>query len=72
MNGQSIQRRIMRATMTLALGGTLFQLSGCDPAVRAELITGLEGPTQSLSTTLITAFFLSLTDGIESPLTTGQ
>lgn len=72
MNGQSIQRRIMRATMTLALGGTLFQLSGCDPAVRAELISGLEGTTQSLSTSLITAFFLSLTDGIDSPLTTGQ
>ena len=72
MHGQSIRKKMMRAAATFALGGTLFQLSGCDPAVRAELISGLEGTTQSLSSSLITAFFLSLTDGINSPLTTGQ
>jgi len=48
MNGQSIRKKMMRAAATFALGGMLFQLSGCDPAVRAELISGLEGTTQSL------------------------
>ena len=54
--------RFVRALMALALGGSAFQLSGCDPSVRATLIQGLEQTTQSLSTALISAFFLSLGD----------
>jgi len=60
--------------MALALGGSAFQLSGCDPAVRDTLLTGLETTTQSLSGALISAFFLSLQDGDSSigSLTTTQ
>jgi hypothetical protein len=48
--------------MALAVGGSAFQLSGCDPAVRSTLLEGLETTTTSLSTALISAFFLSLQD----------
>ena len=49
--------------MALAVGGSAFQLSGCDPAVRSTLLEGLQTTTSSLSTALISAFFLSLDDG---------
>jgi len=60
--------------MALALGGSVFQLSGCDPAVRDTLLIGLETTTQSLSSALISAFFLSMQDGDGSidSLTTTQ
>jgi len=48
--------------MTLAVGGSAFQLSGCDPAVRSTLLDGLLTTSTSLSTALISAFFLSLED----------
>lgn len=58
--------------MVAAIGGSAFQLSGCDPAVRATLLTGLQTTTQSLSTALITALFLGLQndDSGSSGLTT--
>jgi len=46
--------------MTLAVGGSVFQASGCDPTVRSTLLTGLLATTTSLSTALITAFFVDL------------
>ena len=52
--------------MALAVGGSAFQLSGCDPAVRDTLISGLESTTQGLSTALISALFISLQDDSES------
>jgi hypothetical protein len=52
--------------MALAVGGSAFQLSGCDPAVRDTILTGLETTTQGLSSALISAFFLSLQDGDSS------
>jgi hypothetical protein len=56
----------MRTLMALAVGGSAFQLSGCDPAVRSTLLTGLEATTQTLSTALITAFFQTLDDSDDS------
>jgi hypothetical protein len=46
----------------MMLGGSMFQLSGCDPNVRDALLAGLEGTTTSLTNTLISAFFISLED----------
>ena len=69
MTKGTLRVRIVRAALALAIGGSAFQLSGCDPAVRNALLTGLEGTTQSLSTTLITAVFLSLQN--DSSSTTG-
>lgn len=74
MTKRSLRQRLVRAVMALALGGSAFQLSGCDPAVRDTLLTGLETTTQSLSSALISAFFLSMQDGDGSidSLTTTQ
>ncbi len=62
MTKRSFRQRLVRTAMALAVGGSAFQLSGCDPAVRGTLLAGLEGTTQSLSSALITAFFLTLQD----------
>jgi hypothetical protein len=66
--------RFVRWAMTVAVGGSAFQLSGCDPAVRETLLGGLETTTTSLTGALISAFFLSLGDedatGSGSGLTT--
>lgn len=53
-------KRLIRALMVLSLGGSAFQLSGCDPEVRTALLDGLEQTSQALSTALISAFFLGL------------
>jgi len=50
----------MKSVMTMLVGGSAFQLSGCDPEVRSTLLDGLQSTTTSLSTALISAFFLGL------------
>lgn len=60
MNKRSFRRRLMRAVAALAIGGSAFQLSGCDTAVRDTILTGLETTSTTLSASLITAFFQSL------------
>ncbi|MDO8630421.1 MAG: hypothetical protein Q7R41_07995 [Phycisphaerales bacterium] len=62
MAKRSYWTRVVRGTMVLAIGGSAFQLSGCDPAVRSTLLEGLQTTTTSLSSALITAFFLSMQD----------
>ena len=62
----SLRERFIRFAMAVALGGSAFQLSGCDPDVRDSLLDGLEQTTQSLTTALITAFFLTLDDDASS------
>jgi hypothetical protein len=44
------------------MGGSAFQLSGCDADVRDTLLSGLQATSTALSTTLISAFFLSISD----------
>ena len=62
MNKRSFRRRIMHAVAALAVGGSAFQLSGCDAAVRQTILTGLQTTSTTLSASLITAFFQSLAD----------
>ena len=62
MSKRKLRSRMMRFVTAAALGGSAFQLSGCDPVVRDTLLLGLETTTQSLSATLISAFFISLED----------
>jgi len=71
MAKRNLKDRLIRLTMAAALGGSAFQLSGCDPSVRATLLDGLEATTQSLSTVLISAFFISLEDEDASGSTDG-
>lgn len=71
MNRGWAKHRILRFLMAASVGGTAFQLSGCDPRVRDTILSGLEETTQSLSSALITAFFISLDDDSTSGGTTG-
>lgn len=57
-----LSNRFCRFAVGMMLGGSMFQLSGCDPNVRDALLAGLEGTTTSLTNTLISAFFISLED----------
>ncbi|MFQ5494784.1 MAG: hypothetical protein ACE5EX_05330, partial [Phycisphaerae bacterium] len=60
---RSVRARCLRAAMALAIGGSAFQLSSCDPTVRATLLGGLESTTQGLASSLISAFFIGLGSG---------
>ena len=60
MRKKNVRTRMVRALMAIAVGGSAFQMSGCDPAVRSTLLTGLELTTTSLTNALISAFFLGL------------
>jgi hypothetical protein len=60
MKRKSIWSRFVRSAMALSIGGSAFALSGCDPNVRATLLDGLQTTTQTLSSALIQAYFLSL------------
>ena len=62
MTKKTLRGRFTRAAVALAIGGSAFQLSGCDPAVREALLSGMESTTQALSSTLISALYLSLQD----------
>ena len=62
MTTKSLRKRVMRGAVALAVGGSAFSLSGCDPEVRGALLGGLEQTTGALLTTLNTAFFLTLQD----------
>ena len=62
MANKSIAARVGKWVTMLAVGGSAFQVSGCDPAVRDTLIVGLEATTNSLADTIISAFFISLDD----------
>ena len=62
MARRSLRQRMVRFVTAMAVGGSVMQLSGCDPNVRDALVTGLETTTQSLSSALISAFFLTLDD----------
>jgi hypothetical protein len=53
----------------VAVGGSAFQLSGCDPAVRSTLLAGLATTTNSLADALINAYFTSLNEGTSGSLT---
>jgi hypothetical protein len=62
MKKRSFRHRIMRTMAAIAIGGSAFQLSGCDQAVRDTILSGLEETSQTLSASLISAFFQTLGD----------
>lgn len=55
-------QRIIKLVTAVAVGGSAFQISGCDPVVRDTILAGLETTTSTLTQTLISAFFISLQD----------
>ena len=62
--------KLLRTVTAFAVGGSAFQLSGCDADVRDTLLGGLETTSQTLAGSLIQAFFLSLADDDDGSLTT--
>lgn len=70
MTDRTLKRRLVRLAMSLVVGGSIFQLGSCDPAVRATLLTGLEQTTGTLLNTVNSAFFISLQDDEEDADTT--
>jgi len=66
MNWGAKKNRLVRLMVATAVGGSAFQLSGCDPRVRDTILVGLEETTQGLSSALITAFFITLDDESDS------
>lgn len=66
MGRRTLRSRTVRFLTALAIGGSAFQLSGCDPSVRSTLLSGLAATTNSLADALIAAWFLSFDDGDSS------
>lgn len=62
MSKRSLPQRMMRFMAAVAIGGSAFQLSGCDSAVRETILTGLESTTQTLASSLVSAFFQTLSN----------
>lgn len=62
MNRKTYGQRFVRMLAAAAMGGSIVQLSGCDPAVRDTLLTGLQSTSASLLGALNDAFFISLAD----------
>ena len=67
MGNRTLRMRFLRLMTAVAVGGSAFQLSGCDPSVRATLLTGLADTTTSLADALINAFFTNLQDDDSAP-----
>jgi len=66
MSKRGIRKRAWRTAAAIAVGGSVFQLGGCDPTVRSTLLAGLATTTEALAQTLITTFFQSLADNSSS------
>ncbi|MCH9001779.1 MAG: hypothetical protein IIC02_04325 [Planctomycetes bacterium] len=62
MNRKTPWQRVIKLATAVAVGGSAFQISGCDPVVRDTILAGLETTTSTLTQTLISAFFISLQD----------
>lgn len=70
MAWRGFRRRLLRWGSVFVVGGSVFQLGGCDPTVRSTLLTGLEATTGALTDTIVSAFFISLQDDGEQVATT--
>ena len=70
MTKRGWRTRLLRTVTAFAVGGSAFQLSGCDSDVRDTLLGGLEATSQTLAGSLISAFFLSISDDEDGTLTT--
>ncbi len=55
-------KRFVRTTMALAVGGSAFQLSGCDPEVRQQFVDVVEATVLGVTS----VWFLTLQDDISS------
>jgi hypothetical protein len=68
-NMRRLVNRARKWTLSVALGSGMA-LGGCDPTVRDTVLTGVEGASTTLITTLIQAFFETLQPEEEGEPTT--
>ncbi len=72
MLNRGMQRKALRVVAGIAIGGSVFQIGGCDPTVRSTLLAGLATTTEALTDTLISAFFTGLTNDDSSAGSAGS
>ncbi len=66
---RSFLMRCRIAYVSLAAGGSLLVLEGCDPNARETVLSGVEAATTGLFSTFIAAFFQSLISQDETATT---
>lgn len=57
---RSILMRCRISLLSMAAGGSMLVLEGCDPNARETVLSGVEAATTGLFSTFISAFFQSL------------
>ena len=72
MSNRGKRKKALRVVAGIAVGGSVFQIGGCDPAVPTTLLAGLAVTTEALADTLITAFFTGLTNDASSAGSAGS
>ena len=59
-------KKVLTGITLIGMGGTSFQLSGCDQGIRTTVLGGLNGATDTLLLALTNALFQSLNNqGLE-------
>ncbi len=61
---------LRNALFMLGSGAAVLQFSGCDPAVRDSVFTGVQGATVGLVTAFVNALFLAIAPEDEAAVTT--
>ncbi len=56
-----LMQSVCRVVLVLALG-SVFALDGCDPTIKATVLSGVEDAATGLATTFIQAFFQKLAE----------
>ncbi|MCG3126733.1 MAG: hypothetical protein CHACPFDD_01586 [Phycisphaerae bacterium] len=67
---QSVHRFRRRLALLAATGA--FVLTGCDPAVRDTVLSGVESATSGLIATFVSAFFEGLNQDTQGTVSTVQ
>lgn len=65
-------RKLMTWMMLIGMGGTSFQLSGCDQGIRSTVLGGLNSAADTLILSLTNALFQSLDNAGQDDDLTGD
>lgn len=66
MRKSRLVKRILTGLTLIGMGGTSFQLTGCDQGIRTTVLGGLNGAADTLLLSLTAALFQSLNNqGLE-------
>jgi hypothetical protein len=62
--------RTLLKCLSLAAGGSILVLQGCDPSARDTVLGGVESAANGLAVTFISAFFQTLTADADAAVST--